>query len=170
MCRRLPVGFVLISSIPARAALLGPCVWEGSAGMRNRAGVMGGQGTACRESPTSFLTAKRIHPWGRASSPAITTSLPSRANIPPAPVSGGILGYPRLCRHHLVKVCTFEALCPGFAGRGDVCPEFGETEAETADKVCLELRKKPRVKYINNLPQLPPAPTPHAPAPSCWRS
>lgn len=68
-------------------------------------------------------------------------------------------GIPRLRRHHLVeKVCTFEAPCPGFAGQGDVCPEFGETEAETADKVCLELCKKPRVKYGNNLPQLPPAP------------
>lgn len=85
----------------------------------------------------------------------MTTSLPSRANTPPAPVPGGALGYPRLHRHHLVeKVCIFEAPCPRFAGQGDVCPEFGETEAET---VCHELCKKPRVKYTNNLPQLPPA-------------
>lgn len=110
--------------------------------------------------PSSFLTAEGTRPWSRASSPAMTASLPSRANTSPvfAPVPGGALGSPTLHRHHLVeKVCTFEAPCPEFAGQGDLCPEIGETEAETADKVCLELCKKPRVKYTNNFPQLPPA-------------
>lgn len=117
---------------------------------------MGGQPE--ENPPAAFLTAKGTRPWSRACCPAMTTSLPSRANTPPAPFPGGALGYPRLHRHHLVEVCIFEALCPGFAGQGDVCPEFGETEAETADKVRLELCKTPRVKYINKLPRFPPAP------------
>lgn len=116
--------------------------------MWHGAGVRGGQ--PGENPPISSLTAKGTRPWSRASSPAMTTSLLSRP-----PVPGGALGCHRLHRHHLVqKVCTFGF--PGFAGQGDVCPEFGETEAETADKVCPELCKKPRVKYTNNLPQLPP--------------
>ncbi|XP_039937992.1 uncharacterized protein LOC120761145 [Hirundo rustica] len=122
--------------------------------MWHGARVMGGQ--PMENPPTSPLTAKGTGPWSRASCPATTTSLPSTANSSSYPRrSSGVSQTPQTS--FVEKVCIFEAPCPGFAGQGDVCPEFGETEAETAEKVCLELCKKPRVKYTNNLPQLSPA-------------
>lgn len=60
-------------------------------GMWQGAGVMGGQ--PVENPPTSFLIAKGTRPWSRMSGPSMTTSLPSRANAPPAPVLGGPLGY-----------------------------------------------------------------------------
>lgn len=91
--------------------------------------------------PTSFLIAKGTCPWHRVFGPAVTTEatrLPSRANPPQTPVLGGLVGYPRPHRRRLGKNAhTSGAPHPRFAGEGDGCSLFGETEAEAADKVCL---------------------------------
>lgn len=95
MGRRLPVGFVLISSIPARAALLGRvCGREVpgcDVGMWHGAGVPGGQS---EENPhTSFLIAKEeVENCGAVASSSNDHQSLFKRNIPPASVLGGSQG------------------------------------------------------------------------------
>lgn len=94
--RRLPVGFVLIGSIPARAALLRPCVWEGSAGMR-RGDVAWNRrdgGTARGESPRFLPHCKEKSLMEQSIQCRHDHQSPFKSKHPSSSI--GILGYPRI--------------------------------------------------------------------------